>query len=121
MMQHRSSAFSHSPWIKRLAAEREYGVAAILSIAVAAVTMVNPAFLHKDNLNDLLVYAAPAAIVGCGVMLVIVTGEIDISVGSLMGLLAAVLGILGSSERLGLPAWMAVPLVMLLGTAVGLL
>jgi ribose/xylose/arabinose/galactoside ABC-type transport system permease subunit len=53
--------------------------------------------------------------------LIILTGEIDISVGSLFGLLAALMGVLASSERLGLPLAAVVPLTLLAGAGVGLL
>lgn len=107
--------------IGRLARRREYGVLGLLLFAVLVVTAVNPAFLAPANLRDILVRCAPAAIVACGVTLVIVTGEIDISVGSLMGLLAAVMGILTSTERAGWPVPVGIGATLLLGTAVGLL
>jgi ribose/xylose/arabinose/galactoside ABC-type transport system permease subunit len=50
-----------------------------------------------------------------------VAGEIDISVGSMMGFLGAILGILASTTRLGLPLWVAVALTLCAGVALGLL
>ena len=58
--------------------------------------MVNPDILARRNLLEILVQCAPAVIVGCGLTLVVVSGEIDISIGSLIGLLAAVMGILAA-------------------------
>ena len=100
---------------------REFGVLALLLVAVAIVTAVNPAFLALDNVRNILVQCAPTAIVACGLTLVVVTREIDISVGSLMGLLAAVMGILTSPERVGMPVAAGIALTLLLGAAVGLL
>jgi ribose/xylose/arabinose/galactoside ABC-type transport system permease subunit len=88
---------------------------------VLVVTLINPAFLSAQNVRDLLIKSAPVAIIACGMTFVIVTAEIDISVGSLMGLLAAVLGILTSETRLHLPVAVAIPLVLLLGTGLGTL
>lgn len=101
---------------------REWGVFALLLLLVVAVGVANPAFLSGQNLRDLLVKAAPVAIVACGMTFVIVSGEIDISVGSLLGLLAAVLGVLTSGSRAyHLPVAAAVPMVLLLGTGLGAL
>ena len=103
-----------------LAQRREYGLLALLAVTVAGVAFVNPAFLSSGNIKDMLVQCAPSAIVACGLTLVLLTGEIDISVGSLMGLLAAVLGICASSERAGLPVWVGIAATLLLGTGIGL-
>lgn len=109
--------------LRRLAAQREYGVLGLFLMTLAIVSVVNPAFLSADNFRDLLIKSAPTIIIACGVTLVIVTGEIDISVGSLMGLCAAMMGHLMStaSDRLGWPVWAGVPLVLLLGGAIGLI
>ena len=100
---------------------RESGVALLLALTVLAATIVNPSFLALDNLRDMLVRVAPAAIVGCGLTLVVMTREIDISMGSLMGLCAAVLGIAASPDRLGMGVASAVVLCLGTGLAGGLL
>jgi ribose/xylose/arabinose/galactoside ABC-type transport system permease subunit len=53
-------------------------------------------------------------------MLVIVTAEIDISVGSLMALLAAMMGIALSNQHWNWPIWMGTGLVLAMGTGIGL-
>ena len=52
-------------------------------------------------------------------MLVVVTGEIDISMGSLMALLAALMGMMISENRMGISMWFGIPGTLLLGTAIG--
>ena len=106
--------------LSRLAG-REAGVAVLWLAAMAAVGAVNPDFLTAANLHAILVKCAAAVIVACGVTLVIVTGEIDISVGSLMGLLAAVGGIVASPDRLGLSPLAGAAAVLAVGAGVGLL
>ncbi len=106
--------------MKALYARRESGVALVLVLTVVVVTLVNHSFLSATNISDMLVQCAPGMIIGCGLTLVIVTGEIDISIGSLMGLLAAVMGLLTTPEHLGLPVSVGVVLTLFLGTAVGL-
>jgi ribose/xylose/arabinose/galactoside ABC-type transport system permease subunit len=102
-----------------LTRKREYGVLALLLLVLIVVSAVNPSFLAAGNLRDLLIKAAPVVIVACGMTLVIVVGEIDISVGSMMGVLAAVLGALASTTQAGLPVAVAIPAVLLLGALLG--
>src|SRR5215210_507392 len=99
---------------------REPVVAFVLALTVAAAGIVNPTFLSTGNISAMLVTIVPALIVGCGLTFVILTGEIDISVGSLMGLLAALLGQLTSPVYANLPVSVAAPLILLAGTLVGL-
>lgn len=107
------------PRLGRTVRQREFGVLALLALTLAVVGAVNPAFLAAGNLRDMLVQAVPVLIVASGLTFVVVLGEIDISVGSLMGLLATTLGQLASPTHAGLPVPACVGLTLLLGTAVG--
>jgi ribose/xylose/arabinose/galactoside ABC-type transport system permease subunit len=101
--------------------QREYGLILLIALVTAIVSAVDPGFLAPGNIKDILVRSAPTAIVACGVMLVVVTAEIDISVGSLMALLAALLGLMISRNEWQLPMWIGIPAVLLCGTLIGLL
>ena len=105
---------------RNLLATREVGLAVLIVLAAAAVGLVDADFLSPTNLRDILVRSAPTAIVACGVMLVVVTGEIDISVGSLMGLLAATMGQLISTNEMNWPMAVGLPITLLVGTTIGL-
>ncbi|MFO1092929.1 MAG: ABC transporter permease [Planctomycetaceae bacterium] len=104
----------------RLLRQREYGLILLIALLTAIVGAVDLGFLAAGNLKDILVRSAPTAIVACGVMLVVVTAEIDISVGSLMALLAALLGLMISRSEWQLSMWVGIPAVLLCGTAIGL-
>lgn len=99
---------------------REVAISGLLVVMLAATAIANPALLSAANTRDMLVQCVPAMIVGCGLLLVIVTGEIDISIGSLFGLLAALLGILASPERLDLPVAVVILATLAAGGTVGL-
>ena len=101
--------------------KREYGLVVLIVVVGFIVSVVDSGFLDQGNLRDILVRSAPTAIVACGVMLVVVTGEIDISVGSLMGLLASLMGILISENRMGLSLWIGLPATLLAGTLMGMI
>lgn len=106
--------------LREIAQRREYGVAILLAVTVTIVAIANPNFLQAGVLRDILINNSAFAIIACGVTFVIVTGEIDISVGSLAGLLAAVMGLLTSSDYAGMSVTWVVPIVLGIGTAVGL-
>ncbi len=106
--------------VKRIFLQREYGVAALLLLMIAVVTAVDHNFLSRQNFLDILMATVPVAIVACGLTFVIVLGEIDISVGSLLGLTAVVLGLLTSLDHAKQPVVVGVAAVLVLGTFVGL-
>lgn len=108
-------------FLARLLQQREAGVAILLALTITIVAIINPDFLRLGNIRDVLINNAAYAIIACGVTFVIVTGEIDISVGSLAGLLAAVLGVLTSPQRVGMDVGSAVAITLLLGLGVGLI
>lgn len=106
--------------LTRLLRQREYGLLGLLVLTLLVVGLINPAFLSGGNLRDTLVSAVPTIIVACGLTLVIVLGEIDISMGSLLGLLATVMGQLTSPTHAHLPVGLGILLTLLLGSMVGL-
>src|SRR5690606_20585146 len=54
---------------------------------------LNPAFLSADNLVNLTLQCAAVGTIAIGVVLVLLLGQIDLSVGSVSGLAAAILGV----------------------------
>jgi len=99
---------------------RQTWLIAMLVITVAGVGALEPSFLSRSNLLDIAAEAAPVAIVACAVTLVIVTGEIDISVGSIVGLTAALLGLCcyGPNPPMSIAAGTACALLAALGIGV---
>src|SRR5687768_5739832 len=87
------AAGARARW-RELLRRREAWVLGLLLLTTAAVGAWDPSFLAVGNVTDILADIAPALIIACAVTLVVVTGEIDISVGSLLGLSAAVMGVL---------------------------
>ncbi len=106
---------------RRRPVRREWGVALALLLTIVGTGLANPSFLTARNAADMLVHCAPTLIVASGVTLVILVGEIDISVGSLLGLLAAVMGLLSSPQRLGWSPGIAIAATLALGSSIGLI
>ncbi|WP_372410252.1 sugar ABC transporter permease [Streptomyces luteireticuli] len=77
------------------------------------------AFLGAENLSNLLVTAAGTGLIAVGIVFVLILGEIDLSVGSVSGLAAAVFAVLNVNH--GMPEWLALLLALLSGTVAGVL
>ncbi len=99
--------------------QREVSLGLLISMVIFAVGLVDVGFLSLGNWNDIFARSAPTAIVACGVMLVVLTGEIDISVGSLMAILAASMGLMISEHHWNLATWIGIPVTLLMGAAMG--
>jgi rhamnose transport system permease protein len=91
-------------------------VSIALAIAVLAAVLVAqaPAFFQRGNLLEVLLATLPVLVVAVGTTLVILTGEIDISVGSIFAVCSVASGVLAVS---GVP----MPLVALLAPVIGAL
>ena len=67
----------------------------ILLVICVFATILSPSFLSVANLFNVFKQITVAGIVGCGMTFVILTGGIDLSVGSILGLA----GVLASGIR----------------------
>ncbi|WP_166864125.1 sugar ABC transporter permease [Salinibacterium sp. ZJ70] len=91
------------------------GLAAIWTV----FQLLDPTFLSADNLVNLLIQCAPVGTIAIGVVLVLLVGQIDLSVGSVSGLGAAILGVLLTRNGWPLPA--AILVAIAAGVAIGVL
>jgi ribose/xylose/arabinose/galactoside ABC-type transport system permease subunit len=101
----------------------------IIIIAICVITaVVNPRFLRIQNLINIFQQISILGIVACGIGMLLVAGQIDISVGtqvSLMGVILAMViqGMLGLPDG-NVPAWqaaLAVPMAIVVTLVVGFL
>ena len=67
---------------------REAGISIFILILVVLVTLREPSFLTIDNFNDILLNISILVIVALGQTMVIITHGIDLSVSSIIGLVA---------------------------------
>jgi ABC-type xylose transport system permease subunit len=79
---------------------------------------LNDAFLSPRNLVNLTLQSAAIGTISIGIVLVLLLGEIDLSVGSISGLAAAIVAV-GTVER-GWPAIVAIVAAILAGTVIGI-
>ncbi|WP_396655269.1 sugar ABC transporter permease [Microbacterium sp.] len=81
--------------------------------------ILNPVFLSSTNLVNLTMQCAAIGTIALGVVLVLLVGEIDLSVGSVAGVAAAVLAV--SFVQLQWNAVLAVIAALAIGCLIGLL
>ena len=74
-------------------------------------------FLSARNLSNLVLQIASIGAVAIGIVLVLLLGEIDLSVGSVAGLCSAILGVLIVND--GWPWWLAIIVMLAVGAAIG--
>lgn len=85
------------------------GLVVICSVFYA----LDPRFLSSFSLVNILAFAAPVGIISLGIVLVLLLGEIDLSVGSVSGMAAALMAV--AAVRWDHPT----PVALLIGIAVG--
>ncbi len=98
--------------------QRELSAALAFAALLLVVLLVAPSFYSLSNLRDLAVSNAPVLLVALGMTLVILLGEIDISVGSQFAVLSIVTGLLAKA---GLPLPVVGLLILLIGWLFGAL
>src|SRR5688572_763146 len=98
-------------WVFRV---RELGIVLVLVLLIAVTGILEPRFLEAASLRNLALNASIFAILAAGQTLVLITRNVDLSVGSVLGLSAYLAGDLLSGNQ-GMP----LPLVFVLGMALG--
>jgi len=99
--------------------KRELGILALLVTIIVITTIDAPRFLLEFNLENLLERTTVFAILAIGVAFVIITGGIDLSIGSVVGLVGALMPVLLFDAGWSVGATMTFVLGMSLG--IGLL
>jgi rhamnose transport system permease protein len=97
---------------------REAGISIFILILIIAVTLRSPSFLTVDNFQDILLNISILAIVSLAQTMVIITHGIDLSVGSMIGLVAMMVAFV-MKQSPGFPVVGAVVLGMALGAVLG--
>ncbi|MGW2635698.1 sugar ABC transporter permease [Streptomyces sp. NPDC001348] len=78
---------------------------------------LNDNFLSPRNLSNLSVDIVGTGLIAVGIVFVLLLGELDLSVGSVSGLAAAVFAVL--NVNIGMPEWLALVVAVLTGTVAG--
>src|SRR5215207_4225317 len=92
--------------------KREVSAALAFAALLAVVAVVAPGFFSLTNVRDLAINNVPVLLIAIGMTLVILVGEIDISVGSQFAVASVTSAWLAKS---GVPIVMLIPCALLIG------
>jgi rhamnose transport system permease protein len=96
---------------------RELSIAFAIAGLGLLLAIVAPGYFSAENITDLLLANLPVLVVALGMTLVILTGEIDISVGSTFAICSVAAGVLAKA---GWPVALAAASACLVGAAIGM-
>ncbi len=98
-------------WVLRV---RELGIVAALALLIAVTAAIEPRFIEAGSLRNLALNASIFAILAVGQTLVLITRNVDLSMGSILGLSAYLAG-----DLLVRQPGLALPVVFVAGMALG--
>jgi simple sugar transport system permease protein/ribose transport system permease protein len=104
---------------KNIMKKRESLLIVMLLALVILISIVNPVFLRLDNIMDILKNASVLGILTCGMLLVVLTGGIDVSVGAITAACTCVLGMFLKNVLNSIPLVLIV--CMISGALLGLI
>jgi rhamnose transport system permease protein len=94
---------------------REFGILVALAVVVLVVSLLTPNFLSLGNFSQILLSVSLIAIAAVGETVVVLTRNVDLSVGSIVGLVAFATGDLLKAHVLGVPGGVLAGCVIGLG------
>jgi rhamnose transport system permease protein len=98
---------------------REFGIALLIILTVVVTSINNSHFLDANSVQQMLSGAALIALLGVGETLVLVTRNVDLSVGSVLGISAYIVGDLFKSQHI--PIWSGFVIAILIGAVIGVI
>jgi ribose transport system permease protein len=105
-------------YLRQMAAAREFALVVVLLIMGTAMTIASPVFLDMGNLEAILVALSVEGTIAVGMMILLISGGFDLSVGSVVGFTGVVTGL---SLQAGMPVVPAILTGLIAALAVGLL
>ena len=99
---------------------RLYDLGALLGLFLMCIvlSLLSPRFLTVDNLTNVMGQAAINAIISIGLLFAILTGGIDLSVGSVLALSTMVMAV--AVKKLGLDPYLGILVCLAVGSLLGL-
>ena len=108
----------HSLKEKALEIFSKYSMIIILAVLLVAFQlMTDGIFWRPLNITNLVLQNSHILVLAAGMLLVVLLGHVDLSVGSVMAFVGAIAGVLMVNN--GISPWLAVPLCLLMGAVIG--
>lgn len=117
-----TAAFSTSAGyrdLRRMVLGQEMVLFIAIVLLFVVVGLINPRFIAERNISSIFLGNAYIAVAAIGMSMVIISGNIDISVGSLIGVLATIAGTLALNGVPIIICWLA-PLVIGMAITAGM-
>ncbi len=102
----------------KLLALREASIIVVALLLVIYFSVVNANFLTGANLQTLSQFIAPSAIIACGEIMLLICGEIDLSVGQIFALAPFIMAF---TDHAGLGMFVGFVFAMIVSALVGLI
>ena len=106
------------PWPARLPRGWEVGLLVINICAIALAAQLSPFYLRLNGILGGLRFVAVPGLLSLGLMTIVLVGEIDLSLPSILAICTVSLGLLSGAQ---IPLAASVPLVLVVGTLLGTL
>jgi ribose transport system permease protein len=104
--------------LKRPTLNTQLVVLGAVAVLWGVLRAFNANFLTGDNLQNIMLQMAVQGVIGIGAVIVILTGGIDLSIGSVIGIVNILLALLVT--RSGLPVPLCIVAALVLSAAIGL-
>jgi len=104
----------------RIPVTMEFTLLVVNIVIFILMALVTDTFLTPYNIGNLFKQASVIGIIAISSTIVIISGGIDLSIGSIVGLTAMIAAVTMSSDRLGMDMWPAIAISLAVGTSVGL-
>ena len=88
-----------------------------LTVVCIGFQTANSNFLTPWNITNLSLQVASVGVIAVGVVIILLLGEIDLSIAAISGFCGAILGVL--NVQLGWNAWLSIVVAVLVGVAIG--
>jgi ribose transport system permease protein len=95
---------------------QQWGIVFVLIVLVVVISIASPVFLSPRNIRNVLQQVSTLGILSMGMTVLMISGGIDLSVGSSISTVAV---IAGTMLKAGLPAELAIVTGLILGCAIG--
>ena len=89
----------------------------LVVLLIAFQAMTDGIFWRPLNITNLVLQNSHILVLAAGMLLVVLLGHVDLSVGSVMAFVGAIAGVLMVNN--GMSPWVAVPLCVLIGALIG--
>lgn len=100
---------------------QRYGIFSILLVLLVALSIASPVFFTTNNLLNVGQQVAVLGLISLAMMIVIVTGNVDLTVGALLGLVGAIMAKVGLHQGLLLALLAGFGVALVVGSLNGFL